>query len=601
MEDKLVLNELWEFRLNSAASVLFDVSKETENEFLDLGSNLQNFSFTCIENASHAATFVQTLESGEGFNVTMIAELFEKVYKEIEKTAEIVVNGSQGITDIISNLNQIMDLELFLKKLARTISIIGTLIRIEAARVGNADFNVTTDVVDSLARQILKGTSELVMSIKEADTTIDAINNLREPFVNLYEHELASTKSQVKRILEKLGDMADQARWLCERISHRAYKISPELGEVVTAIQFHDITRQQMEHVAEVLHEINEKMTGFDSNDEKGKYTLLRWMHDALKIQISQLQFVLSETEKAANKISVSLFTVSELQEAQAEDANTILSEEQSGKDRIAMMSNILEALLFVLTTVNYTTTEMISNISGAASKLGGMSTQVTNIRTISDSMNLLALNAIIKVARTGAAGHGLGVLAEEISKQSKAAQEKINGGAKVINEVLVLSADFTESLNLRLREQVGSSETITQQTKEALDKLMEGDKELMSAMNGISHSAKNLEVEIGHVISNISFDKIIKNKLTEVADEIEAVLSEVRDKIPDHIYDHVDYSPDLDDMLKRYTMDSERLIHKDSLGHSTDGAEALMWDGESTAGSASQNKDGFDDNIELF
>ncbi|MBF0519759.1 MAG: hypothetical protein HQK92_08555 [Nitrospirae bacterium] len=601
MSEDLVLNSLWASRLDAAAAVLFEVSKETENEFLELGANLQNFSFTCIENASHAATLVQALESGEAFNVIMIGEQFEKVYNEIEKTADIVVKGSMGITDIIGNLNNILQLEEFLKKLSRTISIIGTLMRIESARAGNADFNVTTDVVDSLARQIIKGTADMVLSVKEANTAIDAINNLRAPFVSLYEHELTSAKSRIKSILEKIHAMADQAKWLCERISHRAYQISPELGEVVTAIQFHDITRQQMEHVAEVMHEINAKMADFYNLDEKGKYTLIRWMHDALKIQISQLQFVLSETEKAAQKISTSLSKVSELQEAQAEDATTILDEEQSGKDRIKRMGNVLEALLDVLTTVNYTTTSMINNITGTSSKLDGMTTQVTNIRTISDNMNLLALNSIIKVARTGSAGHGLGVLAEEISKQSKSAQDRIAEGAKIINDVLVTSSDFTKSLNIRLKQQISSSEMITRETNKALEKLLEGDKELMTAMSGISHSAKNLEADIAHVISSINFDKIIRDKLTAVAAEIESVLNEVREKIPDHIYDHIDYTPDLNDMLQRYTMDSERLIHKDTLGQDEEGADALLWGEESAAGSDSQKEDDLGDNIELF
>lgn len=241
-------------------------------------------------------------------------------------------------------------------------------------------------------------------------------------------------------------------------------------------------------------------------------------------------------------------------------------------------MGYVLEALLDVLMTVNYTTTAMIENITGTSSKLDGMTTQVANIRNISDSMNLLALNAIIKVARTGSAGHGLGVLAEEISKQSKSAQERIAEGAKVINDVLSTSAEFTRQLNIRLMEQVASSELITGEANKALEKLMEGDKELMTAMSGISHSARRLETEIAQVISGISFDKIIREKLTAAADEIEAVLTEVRDKIPDDIYEHTDFTPDLNDMLQRYTMDSERLIHKDSLGQADDGADALFF-----------------------
>lgn len=96
-------------------------------------------------------------------------------------------------------------------------------------------------------------------SVKEANAAVTGIKELREPFLNLFEHELGSAKTRVRHILEEIDKIANQAKWLCERINSRAYKISPELGEVVAAIQFHDITRQQIEHVSEVMHEINEK------------------------------------------------------------------------------------------------------------------------------------------------------------------------------------------------------------------------------------------------------------------------------------------------------------------------------------------------------
>lgn len=111
----LVLDGAWRHHLDAVANALSVVSKETETEFLDLGANLQNFSFSCIEIASQGASLVQTIESGDGFNVTLIKELFEKVYGEIEKTAEIMIKGSSGITDVIGRLSEVSEMETFLK------------------------------------------------------------------------------------------------------------------------------------------------------------------------------------------------------------------------------------------------------------------------------------------------------------------------------------------------------------------------------------------------------------------------------------------------------------------------------------------------------
>lgn len=79
-------------------------------------------------------------------------------------------------------------------------------------------------------------------------------------------------------------------------------------------------------------------------------------------------------------------------------------------------------------------------------------------------------------------------------------------------------------------------------------------------------------------------------------ASDIEKVLTEVRYKIPDDIYDHIDYTPDLDDMLHRYTMDSERLIHYGATVQSE--TEAMLWVDENTA---LGKDDALGDNVELF
>ncbi|MDP2795303.1 MAG: methyl-accepting chemotaxis protein, partial [Sulfurisoma sp.] len=62
-------------------------------------------------------------------------------------------------------------------------------------------------------------------------------------------------------------------------------------------------------------------------------------------------------------------------------------------------------------------------------------------IDDISGNVNLLALNAIIKAARAGSAGRGLGVLAEEISKISIESKERISAGSLLMGSIIDTAA----------------------------------------------------------------------------------------------------------------------------------------------------------------
>ncbi|MEO5359798.1 MAG: methyl-accepting chemotaxis protein [Nitrospirota bacterium] len=590
----IVVDASWGKSFLKMADELIAISKATETEFLELGASLQDFSFACIENSSMAGSLVTAIESGSGFNVHSLKELFEKVYTEIETSSNLILEGTKEMNLIIDDLHKVIDMEEFFRKLSKTISIIGTLIRIETARVGNAEFNIMTDLVDTLAKQILKGTDEIITSVKSANLGVADVNERLAPFIETAGRELDFVKSRVDVILGELDAMSTQAKWLCERISNRAYSISPEVGEVVASIQFHDITRQQIEHVSEAFHDIEAKIATFDSEDENGRFILIRWVTEAIKIQIGQLNFVQNETQKAAVTISNSLSKVSELSEAQAEDAMTITAEEESGNNKISLVGTALDALVKVLVAVNDMTVNLLESIKTTSTNIQGMTGHVANIESISENMNLMAMNAMIKVSRVGDAGRGLGVLANEISNLSENANLKIADCAGLISSILNRSAKIKTYLSEELTSRLDISKTVADQTRLAIEGVMEQDKEVIASMNKISASAAQLKIDIENVIKKINFSNIIETTVTEVLAELDRIFGEVMATIPGHIHDDVNFAPDLKDMLSRYTMNSERAIHSGATAAGGDGGD--LWDE-----GAPKSEDGAGDNFELF
>ncbi|MBF0565898.1 MAG: hypothetical protein HQK89_11700 [Nitrospirae bacterium] len=543
---------------------------------------------------------VNNIESGNGFNARSLKEIFGMVYHEIESAAYMISEGTSGISDLSSNVSKILELEKFLKKLSRSITIIGTLIRIETARLGKSDFNVMTDVVDSLARQILKGTEEITHSVQSASSKMLNINEGLAPCVNLCSSELGKARARVESILDELDQLDMQAKWLCERICSRSTQITPEIGEVVSAIQFHDITRQQIEHVCEAMVEIEGKFEIYPSEDEKGKIILLKWIMEVLKIQEGQLNSVLMETHKALEGINKPLLRVAELSEAQAEDASLMLDEEATGKDKIKMIGVALDALVSILSAVNEMTVSMVEATKDIGEKLEGITGQIRNIEDISDNVNIMALNAIIKASHTGDEGRGLGVLAHEISKLSANSKDRIAQGVELIKTIMDKSDDFKNTLSLNFQIQADTSGIVTQRARESIGELIKSDDYLIHTMHSISENTRHLKTEIQSVINGLTFEKIIGERINRATAEVQQLITEVTEIIPPHALDHVEYTPDLSELLMRYTMQSERKVHLSTITCPDTTADVDLWEDSGVSESTGGDKE-LGDNVELF
>ncbi len=595
------ISRSWVPDFKKMAYDLKTIASETENEFLALGMKLQNFSVACIENAELATGVATQIESGDGFSISSFKSLFEDIYNVIETTTETMSEGLEMVADLRLNLNEIIVMEEYFKKLARSITIIGTLIRIETAHAKQAEFNVMTGVVDDLAKQILSSSREIFNTVQASIGKVMHVHGMIEPYIETFDRELSKVKERVKMILNELDGMAMQAKWLCERIGGRAAKITPEIGEVVTAIQFHDITRQQMEHVGEALDDSVEKLIDLSQLDNASKITSIRWIYEVLKIQLAQIILIVKETNNAADLIAQHLSLVYDLSEAQAEDATMIIAEEESGSDKIKMIGIALDGLSKILNAIKTMGIEMAKSIYDITEKIGGMTEQVKKIEMISDSINLLSLNAIIKASKTGADGRTLVVLAEEISKLSSHASEKIGEGFKALKGILAKSENFKYVLQDKLQQQLTFSEHISRQAKSSMENLLEDSKKIMDSMNRISAKTKILKDDITKVIKGINFNKLIEERLTNFHETLENIFNELGESVPAYCMESEELAPDLTEMLKRYTMQSERRIHqttsdKERSHAGTGDVELFGSDDDQSSTDSSMG-----DNVELF
>jgi len=325
-----------------------------------------------------------------------------------------------------------------------------------------------------------------------------------------------------------------------------------------------------------------------------------------VRIQVSQLEQVIGETAAAAEGISAHLTRISDLSDAQAEDTNIILEEEESGSRKTEKIMAELEALLKLNARCKAMTTGMINAVSDASTRIGTMSEHVSNIVAISDSISMLAINALINVARTGDSGRTLAVLADKIRSLSEQAKVEIAKGAEIINAILTKTTDFKSTLSASLHQQLLIADQIGEESRAAVPELIAADKALIISMSEIAKTTNRLRTDIERLVTGIRFADTIRTGLGESAAQLRTVLQEVDAAVPDVVGAvYKDLSADFKDLTRRYTMESEREVHEAVVAGARSDASGAVAAGvvpaKKPVAPARPAEAGLGDNVELF
>jgi methyl-accepting chemotaxis protein len=203
-----------------------------------------------------------------------------------------------------------------------------------------------------------------------------------------------------------------------------------------------------------------------------------------------------SSVAAASEEMSTTLNSIASAMEQSTSNLNNITS---ASEEMSATVNEISTNTQFTKTIIEKAADEFI-NTGKIVEELGvtakDVDAQTDEIRTISEHVSLLALNARIESARAGEAGKGFAVVAEEIA------------------ELAVSTNKFTDKIDEKLRwMQDKAQETVT-----GMKSLTESLKESDQAVTGIASSVEEQNITTSEVV----------NKLVEVSSGI----SEANDNV---------------------------------------------------------------------
>jgi methyl-accepting chemotaxis protein len=404
--------------LERVIAELDHLNRHTEQEFLHVGGKLMAF-IEAVNQISSELTVVANLMSGEHAQHT-----FQALTWALNRSTQMKARA-EADNELLVNVPQ--QARRFKRTLAgfdgtvSTFRTLGVLTQIETARLGSlgADFGDLAVDVKSAARSIqskveaaLDTGAHLIPSLEGALRSVSALQARHgQDLPRLIAGALAS--------LSSFREMQSRTSAASIRLGAEYGAISESFKALVVSLQFHDITRQQVEHVIEALRRLCADADGG---------ALVNEPRTAAVIAIQSMQLADADRKFAALVASVStnLDQIGAHVLTMADESRTVSG--LSPGETTSFFREMEEGCGAIFASLSQgETAQAAINISTGqlVDTIHRMRGPIDEIRTIEHQMHRMALNARISAAQIGVAGDALGVLAGAVQQLSSECRER--------------------------------------------------------------------------------------------------------------------------------------------------------------------------------
>lgn len=552
--------------LETVISSLISLNSITEEEFLLTGGNLNEYKLKCKKLISESTELSENL-SGE-LLLEKIGKINDMSFQLLDHMQADIKNDnlSFGLLNEIEKLlvNVTEEITGF-KKIIKTLKMLGMSTLIENARLGDeaSGFNALATDVESLANNIQEKSHQIDNETKQL---LKLIKDTIGKNISLGKEQQGKIKTIISELGADLRVLEQKHNLKVDTVSHiliGSENINTDVSQVVTSVQFHDITRQQIEHVINSLKNIYEELSEITPDCQRveveKKIALVR---DISRLESAQLENSSKIFIEAVENIKESLYDIHNSIGNITKELTEFLSDsDHQGNSFLSEITEGLNRVTEVLSESSVINDRLNKSITEVGQTVFTLSQFLQSIEEIGEEVELLAINASIKAAHTGSEGAGLGVIADAIQKLSSEAMNQTIRVAKPLKQI----TEDAEKLTL------GNDSDFNNSVEKEIKKITEEMESTLITLNNINTDSGNVIKQMNDEVSSLQKNIFalhenikIHNKISSVSEKCKHVLEALVKKCVDEIGEN--YKEDnieiLNKIAERYTMLSEREIH---------------------------------------
>ena len=485
-----------------------------------------------------------------------------------------------------------------MRKNSGFLNILGLNIHVEGSRTRKTAevFKGFGGEIKTLAAKLGETIAAINSSAEKVQSDQVSIQNDIADNMKYFDTVTASTQNAVVHATEEIQSISNQAAMtLKAAVSHLA-NVAGIASEIVMDIQFHDIARQQVEHIISAMQDIldifNTPVSTPDSvwknNDQKkgGAYSILTLQSAQLCLVHAEACRVYKQIENAFARISSEVHELMKEVAVSGSEAKGGTTLEKGFRSFQAKVEN-LQQLLVKGDELEEEILASMHQLSKAVSTLLQYTDQVNNINI---DLQYKALNAMIMTNKLGEEGSAFEVLSRNVRDLSRESNDQVREVLDIIQSITDAFEKASAQLVNPIKEDTNSNDfgLLVSQCIERID----------GAFNEYKQECDQAVLLAGDIMSAIKKTQEKLGFFPRWIEECQQVLK-MLDASINELSSWKELSMSLpkgarDEIAKRYTMESERRIH-----------EAQMQPGDMfggpLGGAGDESRGDMNDNIELF
>ena len=556
-QDDVTIPEERGHPLSALTESLNRVVRESEDEFLSLGMNLQQVQAQSSAQRKKIAACM-SIFGDDGGILPQISSYVKNSQQETQKAQQ----GADTLCADLARITQLMDQVArkthALERSGMLLNVIGINTGIECARhtAMEAMFKVVSHDTISLAEQIRSSTESLLeQTVKARNDQDQTLSEARRDIDQLKSLSQESNQT-TEAAMTKVAELVDYTISMVNEAEQMAKNISAEISRVVMGIQFHDNLRQRVEHVNEALLETPESSPDQETRDCD---TYL-----AVELQQAQLEKLVEELDGLYRTQTQALTNIANEVEHLEQRLGEMSHDPLAGKNADNPVTILLKGIA-ALEHINADSHELGDKIGASAGHaeqiVRDMQTAIRSTFAIAGSVKINALNAIIKAAKFGRNGEALEVLAQGMVAVSRDARKQV----EVFNELLQELGELahTEEANRAEMTQTGPDRAFDGSQIETV--FLRFRDELHTLCADCRDLGRSLSVEV----NRLDFIRRLKEVVSDHAAQLESYAQMIRPE-DEELLEQARF--DFGELLAaRYTMDEERHIHRQTLSQTAE------------------------------
>jgi hypothetical protein len=397
----------------------------------------------CVENESVSSILprVQTLG----------AAAKQSIGDRLQATAGIL--GMVGTE--VKVLEQLTQVSAQQSDIALKTKALSVLTNVEVAHLGDLGkgFEYLAHELAEFSRSLIEDAKALESRTDARKTSIEETRRVLSSELPRLRERLAVIEEDLGRRLAALDSSLAQLSSVPAQFKDGVVNIAGQIAGVVSAVQSHDITRQQSEHVEEAFALISARMRDA-GNSESGTGQDFPQAYAGLTIQIYQLNSVKGTVESWTAQIKTCMAGILRVSASEMVGIGPMVLQQERD-----VSSQLTHIELLERESQSYSA-QIQRTLQGLSTLMQFVTEHVQRSKSIRDRLRLLSFNSIIEASHLGTKADAVLAIAKtikeisgewaQITERSVRAMEEMQSLIDKTNQVMEA---FSEASNKKLRE----------------------------------------------------------------------------------------------------------------------------------------------------